>query len=177
MQKKVWQIMAVCVFLAGGSSLLEAQGSVALALDRGMADAATDRGVSAFQETGVLERSSVQKPTLPLSPRSTPNVANQTLITNKQSTDQPSASDSGAAGPRPVASVIGGGVGVERAMDMRAKTPPPMLPPPRAGQSVALMVVGGAALITGVVIGGDGGTLLALGGAVVGLVGLYHYIK
>jgi hypothetical protein len=46
-----------------------------------------------------------------------------------------------------------------------------------AGQNVALMVVGGAALITGLVIGGDGGTLLAIGGAVVGLLGLYNFVK
>ena len=46
-----------------------------------------------------------------------------------------------------------------------------------AGQNVALMVVGGAALITGLIVGGDGGTLLAVGGAVVGLFGLYGFVK
>lgn len=46
-----------------------------------------------------------------------------------------------------------------------------------AGQNVALMVVGGAALITGLIIGGDGGTLVAIGGAVVGLYGLYNFVK
>jgi hypothetical protein len=45
------------------------------------------------------------------------------------------------------------------------------------GQNVALMVVGGAALITGLVIGGDGGTLVAIGGAVIGLLGLFNYVK
>ena len=48
---------------------------------------------------------------------------------------------------------------------------------PRMGQSMALMIVGGAALVTGLVIGGDAGTILALGGAVVGLIGLYHYLR
>jgi len=47
----------------------------------------------------------------------------------------------------------------------------------RVGQSMALMIVGGAALVTGLVIGGDAGTILALGGAVVGLIGLYHFLK
>ena len=46
-----------------------------------------------------------------------------------------------------------------------------------AGTNVALMVVGGAALIIGAVIGGDGGLLLAIGGAIVGLYGLYHFIQ
>ena len=47
----------------------------------------------------------------------------------------------------------------------------------RAGPNVALMVVGGAALVTGLVIGGDGGLIIATGGAVVGLVGLYRYMR
>ena len=46
-----------------------------------------------------------------------------------------------------------------------------------AGQDVALMVVGGAGLITGLVIGGNGGAAIAIGGAVVGLYGLYEYVK
>jgi hypothetical protein len=45
------------------------------------------------------------------------------------------------------------------------------------GQSMALMIVGGAALVAGLVIGGDAGTILALGGAVIGLIGLYHYLR
>lgn len=45
------------------------------------------------------------------------------------------------------------------------------------GQPVALMVVGGAALLTGLIIGRDAGTAIAVGGAVVGLVGLYQYLQ
>ena len=45
------------------------------------------------------------------------------------------------------------------------------------GQPVALMVVGGAALLTGLIIGNDAGTAIAVGGAVVGLVGLYQYLQ
>jgi hypothetical protein len=45
------------------------------------------------------------------------------------------------------------------------------------GQPVALMVVGGAALITGLIIGDSAGTAIAVGGAVVGLVGLYQYLQ
>ena len=46
-----------------------------------------------------------------------------------------------------------------------------------AGQNVALMVVGGAAIIIGAVIGGAGGVLLAIGGAAIGLWGLYNFIQ
>ena len=42
--------------------------------------------------------------------------------------------------------------------------------------SVALMAVGGAALVIGAVIGDDAGTIVMLGGAVVGLYGLYLFL-
>lgn len=45
------------------------------------------------------------------------------------------------------------------------------------GQPVALMVVGGAALLTGLIIGGSAGTVIAVGGALVGLYGLYEYLQ
>jgi poly-gamma-glutamate capsule biosynthesis protein CapA/YwtB (metallophosphatase superfamily) len=46
-----------------------------------------------------------------------------------------------------------------------------------AGQSIALMVVGGAAIVIGALAGDDTGTILILGGAVVGLYGLYLYMR
>ena len=42
---------------------------------------------------------------------------------------------------------------------------------PKEGKAAA--IVGGAAVITGLVIGGDAGTLIAIGGAGLGLFGLY----
>lgn len=45
------------------------------------------------------------------------------------------------------------------------------------GQPVALMVVGGAALLTGLIIGDSAGTVIAVGGALVGLYGLYEYLQ
>jgi hypothetical protein len=47
----------------------------------------------------------------------------------------------------------------------------------RMGRNVALMIVGGAAVITGLLIGDDAGTLIAVGGAVVGLYGLYQFVR
>ena len=44
-------------------------------------------------------------------------------------------------------------------------------------RNVAWMVVGLAAVGVGVLIGGDVGTVVALGGAVVGLVGLFRYMN
>ena len=45
------------------------------------------------------------------------------------------------------------------------------------GQPMALMIVGGAALLAGIIIGGDAGTLIAIGGLVAGLIGLYQYLQ
>ena len=56
-------------------------------------------------------------------------------------------------------------------------TAPPLPGIERSGQDVAMMVVGGAALVVGSVIGGDAGTLMMVGGGVVGLVGLYQYVR
>jgi hypothetical protein len=49
--------------------------------------------------------------------------------------------------------------------------------PSNLGQARAMMVVGVAALITGAVIGGQAGTFIMVGGAVIGLVGLYDYLQ
>ncbi len=45
------------------------------------------------------------------------------------------------------------------------------------GQATALMIVGGAAVLTGLVIGGGAGYAISVGGAVVGLIGLYEYLQ
>lgn len=45
-----------------------------------------------------------------------------------------------------------------------------------SGEDVALMVVGGAALVVGSIIGGDAGTLMMVGGGVIGLLGLFRYV-
>jgi hypothetical protein len=52
----------------------------------------------------------------------------------------------------------------------------PALPAVR-GESVALMVAGGAVFVAGAIIGGDAGTLLMVGGAVVGGYGLYLHFR
>ena len=46
-----------------------------------------------------------------------------------------------------------------------------------AGTNIALIGVGVAGVIVGLVIGGDGGTIVAAGSAVIGLVGLYRWLK
>jgi hypothetical protein len=40
-----------------------------------------------------------------------------------------------------------------------------------------LAIVGGAALIGGLLVGGDAGTAIAVGGLILGLIGLYLWLK
>jgi len=44
------------------------------------------------------------------------------------------------------------------------------------GQAAALMIVGSAAVVLGILVGDDAETPLVVGGAVVGLIGLYQYL-
>jgi hypothetical protein len=59
----------------------------------------------------------------------------------------------------------------------RAARPNAMATNANLGQARAMMIVGGAALITGAIIGGDPGTVIMVGGAVIGLYGLYQYLQ
>jgi hypothetical protein len=45
------------------------------------------------------------------------------------------------------------------------------------GQARAMMIVGVAALIAGAIIGDTPGTIVMVGGAVIGLIGLYDYLQ
>jgi hypothetical protein len=48
---------------------------------------------------------------------------------------------------------------------------------PNKNQSMALMFVGGAAFLGGLIIDDDAGTVIAIGGLIVGLYGLYNYLQ
>ncbi|HET7630705.1 MAG TPA: hypothetical protein VFK16_00175 [Gemmatimonadaceae bacterium] len=49
--------------------------------------------------------------------------------------------------------------------------------PPTRHQSEAMMWVGGGAFVAGAIIGGDAGTVIMVGGAVVGLFGLFNFLQ
>lgn len=46
-----------------------------------------------------------------------------------------------------------------------------------AGTNLALMGVGAAGVLVGLLVGGDGGTIISLTSGVIGLVGLYRYLR
>lgn len=82
--------------------------------------------------------------------------------------------------PAPVAEAASGPmIDAARVGVRHAEAPVAAAPARRAGygQPVALMVVGGAAVLTGLIIGDGAGTAIAVGGAVVGLIGLYQYLQ
>ena len=80
------------------------------------------------------------------------------------------ASDVASAGPR----VESASVAVRRTA---SEAPAPMPAGQHVDSGMRLMVVGGAAILTGIVIGGDAGHAISIGGAVVGLIGLYQYLQ
>jgi len=46
-----------------------------------------------------------------------------------------------------------------------------------AGSIVAMMGVGAAGILVGTMIGGNGGAMIAVGGGVIGLIGLFRYLR
>ena len=84
------------------------------------------------------------------------------------------ATDTMTATPR------GPAVASARVASHRITTPrgaPPVIQNRSSNRNaVALMIVGGAALVVGAVIGNDAGTLVMLGGAGIGLYGLYLFL-
>ena len=69
-------------------------------------------------------------------------------------------------------------VGIHHTVAQTATTPTNATPTVRRGdQPTALMIVGGAAFLAGAIIGGDAGTIIMVGGAAVGLYGLYLYLQ
>lgn len=66
-------------------------------------------------------------------------------------------------------------VGVRASTSVNA---PVALPAPvNTSRNVALMIVGGAALIVGAIVGGRTGTIIMVGGGVIGLLGLWNYLQ
>lgn len=45
------------------------------------------------------------------------------------------------------------------------------------GSNVAMMLVGGAAIVVGSIVGGDSGQIIMISGAVIGLIGLFRYLR
>jgi hypothetical protein len=107
---------------------------------------------------------------------STPSLASLSVPDSSQaapdSSSQVRTDFSAAAG----ASVTGLRAGVHSRETARPNQPY-VVTSQHMGQDKAMMVVGVAALVAGAIIGGTPGTIVMVGGAVVGLMGLYNYLQ
>jgi hypothetical protein len=84
--------------------------------------------------------------------------------------------------PAPSREVLGAPMTGLRAGVHARETARPARPLPAAGtmqqnQARAMMIVGVAGLIAGAIIGDTPGTIIMVGGTVVGLIGLYEYLQ
>lgn len=68
-------------------------------------------------------------------------------------------------------------VGLTRRVSQDSTAPAPMLRRETTRTNTALMIVGAAAVILGAAVGDDAGTVLIIGGAGVGLYGLYRFLN
>jgi hypothetical protein len=97
------------------------------------------------------------------------------------STEQPSPATvvtASVAAPSAGPTLDGATVGIRHSADQATTTPTNATPAVRHGdQATALMIVGGAAFLAGAIISGDAGTIIMVGGAAVGLYGLYLYLQ
>lgn len=75
------------------------------------------------------------------------------------------------------ASLTGMQAAVHKTESHRPLQPTMMATRGNLGQARAMMVVGVAGLIAGAIIGGTPGTIIMVGGTVVGLIGLYDYLQ
>jgi len=103
---------------------------------------------------------------------------NSALQQNVAAVTAPAVAPSVTVAPAPVTSMAptqaAATVGV-RAFSAAPRVAP--APVPSSGNSPAMMIVGGVALLVGAVIGGDSGTIIMVGGGVLGLFGLWNYLR
>jgi hypothetical protein len=88
-------------------------------------------------------------------------------------TEAPAATPAVVAAPAMVGPVQTQ-VGVTRAV---SATAPTIAQQSASRRDVSWMVLGGATLIVGSIVGGDGGTIIMVVGAVIGLTGLWRYLQ
>jgi len=83
------------------------------------------------------------------------------------------ASQLAPVGVTPSRSMVDGVAAAQKHLDTR----PLAMANGQPSHSAGLMIVGGAALLAGALIGGRAGGAIMVGGAVIGLVGLWRYLQ
>lgn len=111
-----------------------------------------------------------------IAPSSAPAVPSLSVSDSLQSAPDSSAQVRADLSAPTGASMTGLRAGVH-ARETARSNQPYVVTSQHMGQDKAMMVVGVAALVAGAIIGGAPGTIVMVGGAVVGLVGLYNYLQ
>jgi hypothetical protein len=88
-------------------------------------------------------------------------------MAHAQSSERPSSGPTILAASSAVRPNLAMDASVPRALDVRQQL----------RRSEALMIVGGAIFLAGAIIGDDAGTIIMIGGAAVGIYGLYLYLQ
>lgn len=97
-----------------------------------------------------------------------------TPSTETATTAQPAAHPAAPAGP----TIDNATVTLKRQGSEQSMNAPVVMARRGTGdQATALMIVGGAAFLAGAIINGDAGTIIMVGGAAIGLYGLYLYLQ
>lgn len=115
---------------------------------------------------------------LPVSATSTP-----AALANAAAATSPGQAPTTSLGMAPSvtstnAAPVSGTAATAVALRMKHATTDAPAPLPRGtANSKALMIVGAAAVLAGIIVGDDAGTVLILGGAGIGLYGLYKYMQ
>jgi len=82
-----------------------------------------------------------------------------------------------AAHPPSGPTILAATAGVRADLGMDASVPRALDVRQQLRRSEVLMIVGGAILLAGAIIGDDAGTIIMIGGAAVGIYGLYLYLQ
>ena len=113
----------------------------------------------------------------PIAAQTAATITTPVLAAQTEPAAVPASVPIAASGPSLAPTAVNATVGIR--LNSVALTDVPVTLPRRSDRqnSPALMIVGGAALVVGAIIGGTPGTIVMIGGAAVGLYGLYHYLQ
>jgi hypothetical protein len=119
-----------------------------------------------------LSAQSITPSAAPISPIWLPTSSQQSMDSTARSA--PDSASTAAPATSPIDATR---AGVHRPDLARPDQPTSLASTANLGQARAMMIVGVAALVAGAIIGDTPGTIIMVGGAVIGLVGLYEYLQ
>ena len=121
-------------------------------------------GALSFPSTGAAQRTG------------TPADISPGAMQSPQPIGEPSVVSSATTVPAAPLGTQPRGVALTRQHAVADSTTPPPAPADTEHGNTVLMLAGAATIVVGAIVGGDGGTILVIGGAVLGMFGLFRYL-